>query len=105
MRGNAALKTIVIVSAMLLAMLGFIAGATSPNPSDHLAGKVIVAIAAAFALLAWFAPPRVTAWVYFGSIALVVVAYSLPMSFWNAVGLAKETNAHGTDQAMGDDRK
>jgi len=81
---------IVMISAALLALLGFFAAASSPNPSDHLAGKILIAIAAGFALLAWFAPPKVTAWIFFGSIAIVVVAYSLPMSVWRAVGLANE---------------
>jgi hypothetical protein len=84
------MKALVIFSAALLALFGLIAGATSPNPSDHLAGKIIIAIAAGFVLLAFWAPPKVTTWIYFGSIALVIVAYRLPMSFWRAVGLAKE---------------
>lgn len=84
------MKTVVIISAVLLALVGYLASAASPNPSDHLAGKVLIAIAAGFILLALFAPPKVTAWVYFGAIALVIVAYSLPMSFWRSVGLAKE---------------
>lgn len=79
-----------MISAGLLALVGFLAAASSPNPNDHLAGKILIAIAVGFALLAWFAPPKVTAWIYFGSIAMVVVAYSLPMSFWRAVGLTKE---------------
>ena len=84
------MKSIVIVSAVLLALVGFFASATSPNPSDHLAGKVLITIAVGFVLLALYAPPKVTAGAYFGSIALVIVAYTLPMSFWRAVGLAKE---------------
>lgn len=84
------MKSVVITSAVLLAIVGFLASATSPNPSDHLAGKVLIAIAIGFVLLAWYAPPKVTAAIYFGAIALVIVAYSVPMSFWRAVGLAKE---------------
>ena len=84
------MKIVVVVSAMLLALIGFLGSATSPNPSDHLAGKVLIAIAAGFILLALYGPPKVTASIYFGAIALVVVAYSLPMSFWKMVGLAKE---------------
>jgi len=84
------LKSIVIVSAALLALVGFLASATSPSASDHLAGKILIAIAVGFVLLALYAPPKVTAAAYFGSIALVIVAYSLPMSFWRSVGLAKE---------------
>ena len=99
------MRALVFFSAALLAMFGFVAGATSPNPSDHFAGKVIVAIAIVFALLAWFAPPKITAWVFFGSIALVVVAYKLPMSFWRAVGLARETPSRTDAQSPGDNRK
>ena len=88
------MRSVVIVSAALLALVGFLASAASPNPSDHLAGKVLIAIAVGFALLAWFGPPKVTAWVFCGSIALVVVAYSLPMSFWRAVGLADKQSEH-----------
>ena len=84
------MKSIVIVSAVLLALVGFFASAASPSASDHLAGKVLIAIAVGFVLLALYAPPKVTAAAYFGSIALVIVAYGLPMSFWRAVGLAKE---------------
>jgi hypothetical protein len=84
------LKAVVIVSAVLLALFGFLASATSPNPADHLAGKILIAIAVGFVLLALYARPKVTASIYFGAIALVIVAYSLPMSFWRAVGLAKE---------------
>ena len=84
------MKSVVIVSAVLLALFGFLASATSPNPSDHFAGKVLIAIAAGFVVLALYAPPRVTASIYFGAIAFVIVAYSLPMSFWRAMGLAKE---------------
>jgi hydrogenase-4 membrane subunit HyfE len=91
------LKSVVIVSAVLLALIGFFASATSPNPSDHLAGKVLIAIAAGFVVLALCAPPKITASVYFGAIALVVVAYSLPMSFWRAVGLAKEQPSRSQD--------
>ena len=99
------MKTVVIISAVLLALVGFLASATSPNPSDHLAGKVMIAIAVGFALLAWLAPPKVTAWVFFGSIALVVVAYSLPMSFWRAVGLADKAPQHdGTANSPASDR-
>jgi hypothetical membrane protein len=86
-------KSVVIVSAILLALVGFFASATSPNPSDHLAGKILIAIAVGFVLLALYAPPRVTASVYFGAIALVIVAYSLPMSFWRFVGLAKDQSS------------
>jgi hypothetical protein len=95
--GDADLKSVVIVSAILLALVGYLASATSPNPSDHLAGKVLIAIAAGFVALALYAPPKVTASVYFGSIALVIVAYSLPMSFWRAVGLAKERSSQNQD--------
>jgi uncharacterized membrane protein YedE/YeeE len=91
------LKSIVIISAVLLALLGFFASATSPNPSDHLVGMILFAIAAGFVVLALYAPPQVTASVYFGAIALVVVAYSLPMSFWRAVGLAKEQPSRSAD--------
>jgi hypothetical membrane protein len=84
------LKSVVIVSAVLLALVGFFASATSPNPSDHLAGKVLIALAVGLVLLALYASPKVTASVYFGAIALVIVAYSLPMSFWRSVGLAEE---------------
>jgi hypothetical membrane protein len=86
-------KSVVIVSAILLALVGFFASATSPNPSDHLAGKILIAIAVGFVVLALYAPPKVTASLYFGAIALVVVAYSLPMSFWRAVGLAEEQSS------------
>jgi len=100
------MKTLVIVSAALLALFGFIASATSPNPSDHLAGKIIIAIAAGFVLLAFWAPPKVTTWIYFGSIALVIVAYRLPMSFWRAVGLAKERpSQHQASAPSADDPK
>ena len=100
------MKALVIFSAALLAFFGFIASATSPNPSDHFAGKIIIAIAAGFVLLALLAPPKVTAWIYFGSIALVIVAYRLPMSFWRAVGLAKEQPSQQHDPASSaDDRK
>jgi hypothetical protein len=88
------MKSVVIVSAVLLAIVGFLGSATSPNPSDHLAGKILIAIAIGFVVLAFYASPRVTAFVYFGAIALVVVAYSLPMSFWRTVGLAKEQPSH-----------
>src|SRR3954463_14157716 len=84
------MKSVVIVSAVLLALFGFLAAATSPNPSDHLAGKVLIAIAVGFIALALFTPPKVTASIYFGAIALVIIAYSLPMSFWRSFGLAKE---------------
>ena len=36
------MKTLVIVSAALLALFGFIASAKSPNPYDHLAVKIII---------------------------------------------------------------
>ena len=75
------MKSVVIISAVLLALVGFFASATSPNPSDHLAGKILIASAAGFVLLALYAPPKVASAIYFGSIALVIVAYSLPMSF------------------------
>ena len=88
------MKSIVMISAVLLALVGFFASATSPNPSDHLAGKLLIAVAVGFALLAWLAPPRVTGWIFYGSVALVVVSYSLPMSFWRAVGLADKQSQH-----------
>lgn len=91
------MKRVVIISAVLLALFGFLASATSPNPSDHLAGKILIAIAVGFVLLALFAPPKVTASIYFGAIALVIVAYSLPMSFWRSVGLAKEQPSQRQD--------
>jgi hypothetical protein len=96
---------VVIISAVLLAIVGFLASATSPNPSDHLAGKIFIAIAAGFVVLALYAPPKVTASVYFGSIALVIVAYSLPMSFWRAVGLAKEQSSQQRDPQPSSDRE
>ena len=100
------MKSVVIVSAILLELIGFLASATSPNPSDHLAGKVLIAIAAAFVALAFYAPPKVTASVYFSAIAVVVVAYSLPISFWRAVGLAKEHPSQHRDAgpSTGDDK-
>ena len=39
------MKSIVMISAVLLALVGFFASATSPNPSDHLAGKLLIAVA------------------------------------------------------------
>ena len=98
------MKSVVIVSAVLLAIMGFLASAASPNPSDHLAGKIIIAIAVGFVVLALYAPPKVTAAIYFGSIALVIVAYSLPMSFWRSVGLAKEqpTKQQGSEPSADD---
>jgi len=100
------MKALVIFSAAILALFGFIASATSPNPSDHFAGKIIIAIAGGFVLLAFWAPPKVTAWIYFGSIALVIVAYRLPMSFWRSVGLAKEQSPKQQDSTSpADDRK
>lgn len=83
------MKWVVIVSAGLVALVAWFAAATSPNPTDHFAAKIIIGIAAGFVAMAIWAPPKVTAWVYFATIALVVVAYALPMSFWRAVGLAK----------------
>jgi len=83
-------KWVVIVSAALVALVAWFAAATSPNPTDHLAGKIIVAIAAGFVAMAIWAPPKVTAWVYFVTVALLVLVYTLPLSFWRAVGLAKE---------------
>lgn len=97
------MQRLVIVSAVLLALFGFLASATSPNPSDHLAGKVLIAIAAGFVLLAMYAPPKLTASVYFGAIALVIVAYSLPMSFWRSVGLAKEQPSNQQDSGPSTD--
>jgi hypothetical protein len=91
------MKSVVIVSAGLLALLGFLVSATSPNPSDHLAGKILIAIAVGFALLALYAPPKMTAAVYFGAIVLTILAYSLPMSFWRSVGLAKEQPTNQRD--------
>jgi hypothetical protein len=70
------MRSVVIVSAVLLAIMGFLASAASPNPSDHLAGKIIIAIAVGFVVLALYAPPKVTAGIYFGAIALVIVAYT-----------------------------
>jgi hypothetical protein len=95
-------KAIVIVSAVLLALLGLL---PSPNPSDQLAGKILIAIAAGFVLLALYAPTKVTASIYFGALALVVIAYSLPMSFWRMMGLAKEqpTEQH-RPESPADDR-
>jgi len=98
------MKSVVIVSAVLLAIMGFLASAASPNPSDHLAGKIIIAIAVGFVVLALYAPPKVTAAIYFGSIALVIVAYSVPMSFGRSVGLAKEqpTKPQGSEPSADD---
>ena len=84
------MKTTVIVSAVLLALFGLLAAATSPNPSDHLAGNVLVLIAAAFVVLAVYASPKVTTSVYLGAIALVIIAYSLPLSFLRIVGLSDD---------------
>jgi hypothetical protein len=96
------LKALVIVSAVLMGIVAWFASATSPNPSDHFAGKILMGIAAGFVALAVFAPPKITAWVYFGSIALVAIAYTLPMSFWRMVGVAKE---HPTAQQRGESAK
>ena len=81
------MKRVVIISSILLAIFGYLASATSPNPSDRVAGKVLIAVAVGFILLAVYAPPRITTVFYFGAIALTIVAYSVPMSFWTAVGL------------------
>ena len=89
------MKWIVIVSAVLLAVVALFAAATSPNPSDHRAATILIAVAAAFVVLALIAPPRITAIIYFASIALVVIAYKLPMSFWQSVGLADTTAEQG----------
>jgi len=99
------LKSIVIISAVLLALFGFLAAATSPNPTDHFAGKILIAIAAGFVMLALFAPPRLTASIYFAAVALVIVAYSLPMSFWRSVGLAEEQPPKQQDSAPPNDDK
>jgi Ca2+/Na+ antiporter len=98
------MKWVVIISAILLALVGYLASATSPNPSDHLAGNILIAIAVGFVLLALFAPPRVTAWVYFGAIALVVVANVLSKSYWKTRSAKEQTTKQQGSEPPADDR-
>jgi hypothetical protein len=58
---GANLTWLVIISAILLAGFALFAAAVSPNPSDHRAAKILIAIAAAFVVLALSAPARITA--------------------------------------------
>ena len=99
------MKALVIGSAALLALLGWFVSASSSNPSDVLAGRIFIAIAVAFVLLAMFAPVRLTAIIYFGSIALVIIAYSLPMSFWRMVGLGKSPTIDQQSSSLRPDDK
>ena len=72
-----------------MGVIGYLAGASSPNSTDHKVGFVIVGYAIVMIALALFAPEKVSRAVFFGSIALVALAYALPMSFWNLIGLNK----------------
>ena len=91
------MQRLIIVGAIFLALIGFLGAATSPSRSDHFAGAILIAVAVGFVLLALYAPPKVTAVLFFGSIALVIVAYRLPRSFWVSVGLADRPPSQHSD--------
>jgi hypothetical protein len=63
--------------------------ASLSNPSQKIPGLVLVGYGFAILALALLGKNAVLKWFLVGPAVLLIVLYSLPMSFWQWVGLAK----------------
>jgi hypothetical protein len=62
--------------------------ASLPNVSQKIPGLMLTAYGAAIIVLTFLGKDPVVKWMLIAAAVLLVVAYSLPMSFWRFVGLA-----------------
>ena len=62
--------------------------ASLPNVSQTIPGLMLTAYGAAIIVLTILGKDSVVKWMLIAAALLLVVAYSLPMSFWRFVGLA-----------------
>ena len=85
--GTSGLNWNVIGFGAFVAVLGYLAGATSPNPEDHRASIFIIGYAVILMAVGCFAPDRVAKGFLFGSIAIAMIVYALPKPFWKFIGL------------------
>jgi hypothetical protein len=59
-----------------------------PNVSQKVPGLMLAAYGAAIVMLTLLGKDAMVKWMLIAAAVLLVVAYSLPMSFWRFVGLA-----------------
>jgi hypothetical protein len=81
------MRTVGIAVACICILLGWWT-ASLPNASQKLPGIIMAAFGVAILVLTILGKDTIVRWMLIGATILVVVAYSLPMSFWRFVGLA-----------------
>jgi hypothetical protein len=62
--------------------------ASLPNASQKIPGLILAAYGAAILILTILGRNVVVKWMLIGAAVLLLVAYALPMSFWEFLGLA-----------------
>ena len=82
------MKAIGIIIALVCMLLGWWT-ASLPNASQKLPGYIMVGYGIGVVALVLLGRDKLLAWILIGTGVLLVVAYALPMSFWEFVGLAE----------------
>ena len=80
------MKVIGIAVALVCIFLGWWT-ASLPNVSERTPGRLIVAYGLVILVLSLFGKGEVVRWILLATGLLLIVAYSLPMSFWGFFGL------------------
>jgi hypothetical protein len=81
------MRTIGIGVACVCIFLGWWT-ASLPNVSQKIPGIVLAGFGAAILVLTILGKDTVVKWMLIGAAILLLVAYALPMSFWEFLGLA-----------------
>jgi 4-amino-4-deoxy-L-arabinose transferase-like glycosyltransferase len=85
------MKAFGIIVAIICILLGWWT-ASLPDPSQRVLGKIVAVFGVAILLLSLLGRERITAFLLIGTAILLLIAYMLPMSFWQSVGLAERSD-------------
>jgi hypothetical protein len=81
------MRAIGIVVACVCIVLGWWT-ASLPNASQKLPGVMLAAYGAAIVVLVFLGKGTAVKWMLIVPAVLLIIVYSLPMSFWRLLGLA-----------------
>ena len=81
------MRTIAIGVACICMFLGWWT-ASLPNASQKIPGIILAGYGAAILILTILGKDAVVKWMLIGAAILLLVAYALPMSLWEFLGLA-----------------
>ncbi len=85
------MKAFGIIVAIICILLGWWTASLS-DPSQRVLGKIVAGFGVAILVLSLLGRERITAFLLIGTAILLLIAYMLPMSFWQSVGLAERSD-------------